>query len=482
VTFPMVPTIEARPYTTAPAAASDLYWFQVGAWAESRHGYASHFGDLVTGASVEIRILTNQPLIHRDSDAAYWLGINLQNDAFIQVGYLANRWDNDGQPSWFWEYFPPGTASSGSVPFLGEVGSTIGQNGTWVRFSITSRGSAWSAYVNEKQVGSADLGVANSTIGPYASAEVAQVREADNVLGPVEFRNLTYRDTHLAWHNVASAVALCCYSYGSARLSGSTYPYGVAGIPGDNNHWIAGSGVPNRAEGQHLWPWFMVKVNSPYGTASGGGWYTYGDTVNPLAASDYNVSPFERYHLTGWAANGMLSDSRAFDVTKDMDLTAVYSRQFLVTVSTPVGRSSGSGWYGAGTQASLSVSPSTGKAPGILGALGVRSSFSHWSGDYSGAGIDSTIVVDSPKTIQAVWSYDYVGLLPLVGLIAVVTAVAATLSRRFGLYSGLPKIVGYHRSRRHSKAKRRSYVTRIRRRIRDSTRSKLRNREHRGHP
>lgn len=419
-----------RAYGLSQAVGSNQYWFQVGAWAQSQYGYANHFGIPVTGASVEIRVLSNQELRHRDSDAAYWIGLNLPNDAFIQVGYLADRNVNGGESSWFWEYFLPGTATEGTGGFLGDIGSVVRPNGTWIKFMITSQESTWSAYVDQKQVGSADLGLSNSRIGPYASAEIAQVREADNPLGPVEFRNLAYRDTDLTWHLADAAVALCCYSSGSARLGGVAYPYGVAGVPGENNHWLAGSGVPLKSEGEYLWPWFKVTVNSPYGSGSGSGWYVYGDTVTPAAMSAFNISKVERYHLAGWNVSGTLSESSEYEVTKNLNLTAVYSRQFLVNVVSPFGKSSGSGWYDAGSQASVSVIPSSAKAPGLLGQLGVKAVFSRWTGDYAGSETRPTINVDSPKTIQAEWSYDYSPAILLIGLLSVGTLSGLAITYR----------------------------------------------------
>jgi hypothetical protein len=227
-----------------------------------------------------------------------------------------------------------------------------------------------------------------------------------------------------------AAVALCCYGSGSAELNGVTYPYGVAGIPGESNHWLAGSNLPYKSEGQYLWPWFKVNVNSPYGGGSSSGWYVYGDIVNPIAMSDFSISKTERYHLTGWNANDIPTDSTEFDVTQNLNLTAVYSHQFLVTVVSPYGKSSGSGWYDVGSQASVSITPSSAKAPGLLGQLGVRAVFSHWNGDYSGSDTRSTINIDSPKTIQAVWSYDYTSALPLIGLISAGTVAALALTYR----------------------------------------------------
>jgi DNA-directed RNA polymerase subunit RPC12/RpoP len=98
------------------------------------------------------------------------------------------------------------------------------------------------------------------------------------------------------WHEAGSAVAVCCYSVGSQNLTGRSYPYGVVGVTGENNHWLAGSNVPYTAKGEYLWPWFSVNVSSPFGSVSGDGWYVYGSQVT------FSVAP------TTVTANGLLGN------------------------------------------------------------------------------------------------------------------------------------------------------------------------------
>jgi hypothetical protein len=274
---------------TASITESNLYWFQVGAYAASDTGYGDDFGQSVTGASVEIRVL-DQKLTHADTDDSYWVGLNLPNDAFIQAGYTLNPQYNSGHPSWFWEYFLPGTAAEGTGGFLGDEWKSAGNNGTWVKFSITSSGTVWSAFDDDRLLGKIDLSIANSgTSGPYASAESAQTNWTDNILGPVEFRNLSYRDAYGVWHPATAAVTLCGYSVGSANYTGN-YPYGVEGIPGENNHWLAGSGLQYTPEGQYIWPWYYVNVKSTLGSTTGSGWYTENSQVTPEAETTVPIS------------------------------------------------------------------------------------------------------------------------------------------------------------------------------------------------
>jgi len=398
------------------------YWFEVGASGANSKGYLRNFGEPITGASVEIRAL-EQRLTHVDTELAYWVGIDLPNDAFIQVGYLLSNKVNSGQPSWFWEYFLPGTAASESGSFLGNIGSIPIPNGTWVSFSIRSSGTVWSAFVAGGQVGSIDLQTSNSgTNGPYANAEVAGTHYSDNVLGPVEFRNLAYRDTSLIWHDAAYAVSVCCYGSLGAKLSDSeAYPYGIMSIPGENNHWLAGSNLSKMKEGKYLWPWYHVSVNSRLGTVRGSGWYVYGESVQPNASATINVNDGERYVFNGWLNNGIRTDSGSFIVIQDLNLVANYKEQYFLNIESEFGMIRGAGWYDSGSRAIISVTPTSISLTGFLGQVGLKEDFTGWSGDHNEISPTSSLTMNSPKKVVANWSINFGLILPTLFAVAIMT-------------------------------------------------------------
>jgi hypothetical protein len=295
----------------------------------------------------------------------------------------------------------------------------------------------WSAYVGDKKVGSIDLNITNSgTYGPYASAEVEGVREADNVLGPVEFRGLAYMDTSGAWHEASDGVTVCCYSVTSDTYYGD-YPYGVAGVPGDNNHWLAGSNLPKRARGDYLWPWYQVTVSSPLGSSSGTGWYVKHSTISPSASQTIPINEKERYNLNGWSMNGTTAHSFSYTVEQNMNLVAVYSKQYLVTATSPYGTVQGSGWYDEGSEAVIKVDPTI-INEGWLGTVGVRQVFRGWEGTDPSTG-DSKLIVNVPITINAKWTLTYD---PIIGiaLIAICVVGYITISWRTRLLKPLSKI------------------------------------------
>jgi hypothetical protein len=101
--------------------------------------------------------------------------------------------------------------------------------------------------------GSANLGTSSSGGNtPYAFAEVSEAYSTNIPLGPVEFRDLTYRDANNVWHNVSDGLGWMGYGAGSAIAPASaSFPYGlkVLGV----NHWIAGSGLPLTYNDTTIW-------------------------------------------------------------------------------------------------------------------------------------------------------------------------------------------------------------------------------------
>lgn len=106
--------------------------------------------------------------------------------------------------------------------------------------------------------------------------------------------------------------------------------------------------------------------------------------------------------------------------------------QHYLTVMSPYGLTSGSGWYEAGSIASFAVSATLLPERGIMGMLGVKNIFDRWGGDSTAASPNATIVMDSPKTVTAVWSKDYTQFYAIAGIsiAAIVLMVALAIYRR----------------------------------------------------
>jgi len=80
--------------------------------------------------------------------------------------------------------------------------------------------------------------------------------------------------------------------------------------------------------------------------------------------------------------------------------TFVYTTQYRLTVSSTQGQPEGEGWYDAGRVASFSV-----RSPVMVGLY--MYVFERWSGDSSSTSPSATVVMDSPKTVIALWRTDY---------------------------------------------------------------------------
>ena len=243
-----------------PCSAPNCYWYQTGAMGGSTsYNYAA--------ASVKIRTVNDQ--VNYDAHS-YWVGGFIANGAFVQVGFL-NEVSTTNQPyccAWFYEYFyPPSSPQNGCCPpVIGREGS-VGPIGSWHNYTLASNGGGtWSFYVDGRSVGSTpDLGgaaAANSgNNSPAALAEVAQTSSNTDIIGPGEFKNLSFRNAGSVWQTVSQANSFIWYGKGSfANGSPPSNPYGAREIEGVDNDFLAGSyvvplGSPSQSPGPTLWPW-----------------------------------------------------------------------------------------------------------------------------------------------------------------------------------------------------------------------------------
>jgi uncharacterized repeat protein (TIGR02543 family) len=132
-----------------------------------------------------------------------------------------------------------------------------------------------------------------------------------------------------------------------------------------------------------------------------------------------------RYVFVQWN-DGSTSNSRSVTAIQDATITASYKTQYMLTVISDVGSPQGTGWYDAGTQAAFSVSTQQSE-PGLLGALGGRVMFQGWSGDSKATSSSTTITMDGPKTVTAMWTADNTLPYAVIGGIIAALVVAVAL-------------------------------------------------------
>ena len=388
------------------------YWFQSGVKA----GYGASQNN---GASVYIE--TIEPQNSTYGSFGFWIGESLQNGAFLQIGYeIPNAsgyypsgcsvsgcngsvYLEQGVATWFWEYFPAGYNGS---KFYGSIGGndSAGLNGTFNEYSFKSSGDIWSFYVDNKAVGSVDLGTSSSgSSAPSAFAELANVNSNDAKMLLVIFRNLSVDQNGRA---VLAPDGYSYIGYGKNSETGLSNPYGVKEASGLADFFEVGSGIPRIANGTALWSnIYHLSIASEYGNATGGGYYSVFSKVNITVPEYVYLSHGVRAVFDGWSGTGVGSYSGPDDfasVAMNENITEVanWQLQYLVEVGSAFGSASGSGWYYPNSTTSISM-----KADTTNTSEGVREVFVQWNNGAKNLSLTAT--VSHPINFSAVWQKQY---------------------------------------------------------------------------
>jgi len=143
--------------------------------------------------------------------------------------------------------------------------------------------------------------------------------------------------------------------------------------------------------------------------------------VQPVTEGSYGV----RYVFVQWS-DGSESASKNVKVTQSVTYVAKLKVEYLLTLNSPYGNPQGAGWREKGSLATFSVaSPS--RAEGLLGVLGGRYVFDHWSGDSTVTTSSASVVMDGPKTATAEWRTDNTMAYVVMGAVAVILIVTVVL-------------------------------------------------------
>lgn len=110
-----------------------------------------------------------------------------------------------------------------------------------------------------------------------------------------------------------------------------------------------------------------------------------------------------RYVFTGWSGDYIgTGSSGQIVMTGSKNVVANFKTQYLLTVQSPYGNPSGSGWYDAQTNAYASLDATV-----VDLASGVRVKFTTLNGDAGGQGVPTTVQMTGPKIVTAQWLHQY---------------------------------------------------------------------------
>ncbi|HEX9567916.1 MAG TPA: sialidase family protein [Thermoplasmata archaeon] len=153
---------------------------------------------------------------------------------------------------------------------------------------------------------------------------------------------------------------------------------------------------------------YSLRIDTAYGTALTAGWYDAGaQTSARLNVGTVSLGDGARAQFQGWFEDASGTDSTGSS-TILMDrphlVVAVWQVQYYLTVETPYGTGSGSGWYANGSFGLASVNASIVPISGTQ-----REAFDTWAGDASGSSgaLSNPMVMDGPKTAHATWHVEY---------------------------------------------------------------------------
>ncbi len=388
------------------------YWFQFGA----RSGQTAYYN---TGAKVTIQTLTNQTPM--SGSIAYWVGENIANGAFLQVGYLITNRSGlypsfctssgcsqrtylaAGSTEWFYEYFAPGASDN---VFMGAIGpnDSAGTGGSLHTYGFYSKGNDWYFFMDNQTLGSVNLGANDSgNNGPVAFAEVANTSNPNTLLKLVTFSNLSFMSSG-RYLNVVRGYSYIGYGVGSASTISN--PYGVAEIQNKVNYFGVGSGLPRLADGTTLWQFgFNLNINSKYGNISGTNQYLAYRDIILSAPSVVYLNTNSRAAFSNWSGDGPGSYSGSLPQATitlfgNVTETANWNLQYLLNLSSVFGRTSGSGWYNANSTVNYSVNSSD-----IYLNRGMRWNFSGWSNGEKAQ--RASLRMSQPYSINATWEEQY---------------------------------------------------------------------------
>jgi hypothetical protein len=181
---------------------------------------------------------------------------------------------------------------------------------------------------------------------------------------------------------------------------------------------------------------YELRIDSPYGTVVGAGWYQSGSFATAsVNASVVGTATGERVVFKGWTGNAAGTaayGSSPILMSGPKTVHAEWSKEYFLNVVSDLGAVSGGGWYREGMLVQIRASTEATSA-------GQTYRFSGWSGDVTSADPSVTVTMTKAMTVQANWtrtaalgglSGTTIGLVLLVIGIALVIGLLVARGRR----------------------------------------------------
>ncbi|MEM3032295.1 MAG: hypothetical protein QXK39_05220, partial [Nitrososphaerota archaeon] len=144
------------------------------------------------------------------------------------------------------------------------------------------------------------------------------------------------------------------------------------------------------------------QFNDVAGHVKGADWYDANQTVTfSISNTVVELPNSTRRVFIGWRGDVVSNSTRVeLKIGRPFNVVSVWKTQYLITVSSSVGRALGMGWYDAGSVAEIKTEYSQ---PNNR----TRHVFVQWIGDVKGNENPKKIIVDSPKKVYAQWITEY---------------------------------------------------------------------------
>ncbi len=151
---------------------------------------------------------------------------------------------------------------------------------------------------------------------------------------------------------------------------------------------------------------YFLTVISPFGESSGQGWYKSGSVAYASLNSNYSSGTGVQSSFISWSIGGTnYLQSNAINMNSVTTVNANWNTQYYLTVNSPYGSPSGSGWFNAGTLANFNVTDL------VSGGSGIQYEFASWTGggldSYSGTSVNGNCIMNNPVTESASWNTQF---------------------------------------------------------------------------